>query len=82
MLFVMPHFDFFEGFSVSLLQNQGFFRSFLKFLTFWRNFLSLISFIGFLMSTSKDKKPVSALEVVPMMSNITEDKLIDPNYLD
>ena len=34
------------------------------------------------MSSSKDTKPVSAHEVVPMMSKITEDKLIGPNYLD
>ena len=34
------------------------------------------------MSTSKDQKPVSAPEVVPMMSKITEDKITDPNYLD
>ena len=34
------------------------------------------------MSDSADKKPVSAREVVPMMSKITEDKLIGPNYLD
>ena len=31
---------------------------------------------------SEDKKPVSALEVVPMMSKITEDKLTGPNYSD
>ena len=30
--------------------------------------------------SSKDKKPVSALEVVWMMSKITEDKHIGPNY--
>ena len=29
-----------------------------------------------------NKKPVSAPEVVPMMSKITEDKLTSPNYLD
>ena len=34
------------------------------------------------MSDSIDKKPVSAFEVVLMMSKITEDKLIGPNYLD
>ena len=34
------------------------------------------------MTDSVDKKPISALEVVPMMSKITEDKLIGPNYLD
>ena len=34
------------------------------------------------MSISEDKKPVSALEVVPTMSKITEDKLIGPNYSD
>ena len=34
------------------------------------------------MSESADKKPVLALEVVPMMSKTTEDKLIGPNYLD
>ena len=32
--------------------------------------------------SSKDKKSVSALEVVPMMSKITEDKLTGPNYSD
>ena len=32
------------------------------------------------MSSSEDKKPVSALEVVPMMSKITKDKLTGPNY--
>ena len=31
---------------------------------------------------SKDKKLVSTLEVVPMMSKIPEDKLIGPNYSD
>ena len=31
---------------------------------------------------SEDKKPVSTLEVVPMMSKITEDKLTSPNYSD
>ena len=45
-------------------------------------FLPLSTFLGFLMSESVDKKPVSALEVVPMMSKITEDKLIGLNYLD
>ena len=34
------------------------------------------------MSESTDKKPISAREVVPMMSKITKDKLIGPNYLD
>ena len=34
------------------------------------------------MSDSVDKKLVSAPEVVPMMSKITEDKLTGPNYLD
>ena len=34
------------------------------------------------MSESADKKPVSAPEVVPMMSKITEDELTGPNYLD
>ena len=34
------------------------------------------------MSESADKKPVSAPEVVSMMSKITEDKLTGPNYLD
>ena len=34
------------------------------------------------MSDSEDKKLVSALEVVPMMSKIMEDKLTIPNYLD
>ena len=32
--------------------------------------------------SSEDKKPVSALEVVPMMSKITEDKLTGLNYSD
>ena len=31
---------------------------------------------------SEYKKPVSTLEVVPMMSKITEDKLTGPNYSD
>ena len=34
------------------------------------------------MTDSGDKKPVSMLEVVPMMSKIMEDKLTGPNYLD
>ena len=34
------------------------------------------------MSSSIDKKPVSVLEVVLMMSKIMEDKLTSPNYLD
>ena len=34
------------------------------------------------MSELADKKPVSTPEVVLMMSKITEDKLIRPNYLD
>ena len=34
------------------------------------------------MSSSEDTKSISALEVVPMMSKITEDKLTNPNYLD
>ena len=34
------------------------------------------------MSTSKDKKHVFVLEVVPMMSKITKDKLTAPNYSD
>ena len=34
------------------------------------------------MTDSADKKPISAPEVVPMMSKITENKLIGPNYLD
>ena len=34
------------------------------------------------MSETVDKKPVSAPEVIPMMSNITEDKLTSLNYLD
>ena len=46
----------------------------------WRYTLSLTSFLGSLMSTSEDKKPVSALEMVPMMSKITKDKLTSPNY--
>ena len=33
------------------------------------------------MSKSANKKLVSTPEVVPMMSKITEDKLIGPNYL-
>ena len=32
--------------------------------------------------SSEDKKSVSALEVVSMMSKIKEDKLIGPNYSD
>ena len=44
--------------------------------------MSLTSVLGFLMSTSEDKKHVSAPEVVSMMSKITEDKLVDPNYSD
>ena len=44
--------------------------------------MPLTSFFGFLMSTSEDKKLVSVLEVVPMMSKITKDKLIGPNYSD
>ena len=34
------------------------------------------------LDSSKDKKHVLAPEVVPMMSKITEDKLIGPNYSD
>ena len=34
------------------------------------------------MSDLADKKPVSTLEVVPMMSKIMEDKQTGPNYLD
>ena len=34
------------------------------------------------MSELADKKPVSTPKVVSMMSKITEDKLIGPNYLD
>ena len=34
------------------------------------------------MTDLADKKLVSASEVVPMMSKITEDKLTSPNYLD
>ena len=34
------------------------------------------------MSDSKEKKPTPKLEVVLMMSKITEDKLIGPNYLE
>ena len=52
---------------------------FLK-VSFCPNFLSL--FITSSSDSSEDKKPVSASEVVPMMSKITEDKLIGPNYLD
>ena len=32
--------------------------------------------------SSEDKKPISTLEVVSMMSKITEDKLTSPNYSD
>ena len=32
--------------------------------------------------SSEDKKPISAPEVVPMMSKFTEDKLTGPNYSD
>ena len=35
-----------------------------------------------IMSSSEDKKPVLALEMVSMMSKITEDKLTYLNYLD
>ena len=34
------------------------------------------------MSDSEEKKPTLKLEVVPMMSKITEDKLTGPNYLE
>ena len=34
------------------------------------------------MSDSEEKKPTPKLEVVPMMSKITEDKLTGPNYLE
>ena len=34
------------------------------------------------MSDSEKKKPTPKPEVVPMMSKITEDKLIGPNYLE
>ena len=34
------------------------------------------------MSDSQEKKPTPKLEVVPMMSKITEDKLTSPNYLE
>ena len=34
------------------------------------------------MSDSEEKKPTLKLEVLPMMSKITEDKLIGPNYLE
>ena len=34
------------------------------------------------MSDSGEKKPTLKLEVVPMMSKITEDKLTGPNYLE
>ena len=34
------------------------------------------------MSSSEDKTLVLELEVVPMMSKITEDKLTGPNYSD
>ena len=34
------------------------------------------------MSDLEEKKPTPKLEVVPMMSKITEDKLIGPNYFE
>ena len=34
------------------------------------------------MSELADKKPISALEVILLMSKITDDKMIGPNYLD
>ena len=34
------------------------------------------------MSDSEEKKPTPKLEVVPMMSKITEDKLTGPSYLE
>ena len=33
-------------------------------------------------NSSEDKKSIATLEVVPMMSQITEDKLTGTNYLD
>ena len=44
--------------------------------------MSLISFLSLLMSNSEEKKPASVVEVVSMMSKITEDKLTSLNYLD
>ena len=47
--------------------------------------MSLTSLLGFLMSSSnssEDKKFVSALVMVSMVSKIIKDKLIGPNYLD
>ena len=44
--------------------------------------MSLTYFLGFLMSTSEDKKLVSTPEVVLMMSKITEDRMTGPNYSD
>ena len=67
-----------------VLQTWGFSRG-LCVLDFGRCTLSLTSLLGFLMSSSdssEDKKPISALEMVPMMSKITEDKLTGPNYSD
>ena len=44
--------------------------------------MSLNSFLGFLTSTSEDKKLVLTPKVVLMMSKITKDKLPSPNYSD
>ena len=65
-----PAFDFLRVF---VLQTYGFSRGFCD-LDLWRNSLSLNSFLGFLMSTSKDRKHVSTPKVVSMMSKITKDK--------
>ena len=48
----------------------------------WRYTLSITSFLGFLMSTSEDKKHVLTPGVVTMMSKIIEGKLTGPNYSD
>ena len=61
--------------------NLGFFRR-LLYSCFQEVCFVPISLFGFPMSTSEDQKPVSAPEVVSMMSKITKDKLTGPNYLD
>ena len=58
------------------------FSRFFESLHFEGTFRPRSTFLGFLMSESTDKKPFSMLEVVLMMSKITEDKLTGPNYLD
>ena len=60
----------------------GFLLDLFEFLPSRGTFWPLSTFLGFLMSESTNKKPVSAPEVVPMMSKITENKLTDLNYLD